>query len=59
MNRVHHSSFRKNIYPKMKEISIDTIKACSGSINPDKHSNNFELFGLDFMIDTDFNVWLI
>ena len=43
----------------MKEIAKDVVKACSGSIDPEFKGNNFEIFGLDFMIDTDFNLWLI
>lgn len=43
----------------MKKMTTDIIKACSGSIDPSFHGNNFEIFGLDFMIDADFNVWLI
>lgn len=35
------------------------MRACSGGIDPDKLVNNFEVFGLDFMIDSDCNVWLI
>lgn len=51
--------FRETILPKMKKMTTDIIKACSGSIDPSFHGNNFEIFGLDFMIDADFNVWLI
>lgn len=47
------------ILPKMKKITTDIVKACSGSIDPGFHGNNFEIFGMDFMIDEDFNVWLI
>jgi hypothetical protein len=35
------------------------MRACSGSIDPQFHLNNFEIFGLDFMIDSEFNIWLI
>ncbi len=43
----------------MRKIATDTIRACSGGIDPAKLQNNFEVFGLDFMIDADLNVWLI
>ena len=36
----------------MKKITIDIIKACSGSIDPEFKGHNFEIFGLDFMIDS-------
>ena len=35
------------------------MRACSGTIDPDKRANNFEIFGLDFMLDFEYNVWLI
>jgi tubulin polyglutamylase TTLL1 len=35
------------------------MKACSGGIDPEKLVNNFEVFGMDFMIDANYNVWLI
>ena len=28
-------------------------------MDPDTTEHNFEIFGLDFMIDSQFNVWLI
>ena len=36
----------------MKKITIDIIKASSGSIDPEFKGHNFEIFGLDFMIDS-------
>ena len=35
------------------------MKACSLLIDPEKKGHNFEIFGLDFMIDGDFHPWLI
>lgn len=52
-------NFYQNVYPKMKTIGTDAIRASSGGIDPEKLGNNFELFGLDFMIDEQLNVWLI
>lgn len=43
----------------MKLVATDAIKACSGGIDPSKLCNNFEIFGLDFMIDSNLDVWLI
>ena len=34
-------SFRKDLLPKMKKIATDTIRACSGSIDPERRENNF------------------
>jgi D-alanine-D-alanine ligase-like ATP-grasp enzyme len=35
------------------------MRACSGGIDPARLANNFELFGMDFMIDSSLEVWLI
>ena len=43
----------------MRKIAIDAIKACSIFIDPEKKGHNFEIFGMDFMIDADFHPWLI
>ena len=34
-------SFKTHLLPKMKKIATDTIRACSGSIDPQKRENNF------------------
>lgn len=33
--------FYGKVYPKMKRIATDVMKACSGGIDPDKLQNNF------------------
>lgn len=43
----------------MKKIATDSMRACSGGIDPNKLQNNFEIFGMDFMIDSNLDVWLI
>ena len=43
----------------MKEIATDAIKATYLEMDPDESQHNFEIFGLDFMIDSHFNLWLI
>lgn len=47
------------VYPKMKRIATDVIHASALNIDPERRVNNFEIFGLDFMIDSNYNVWLI
>ena len=43
----------------MKGIALDAIKATYAQLDPKRLEHNFELLGLDFMIDSKFNVWLI
>ena len=45
--------------PVIKDIVIDTFEALKNLLEPNKHPNNFELSGYDFMIDADFRVWLL
>lgn len=51
--------FETHIYPKIRNLTLDTIKATYKKINPSNKKIAFELFGLDFMIDHAFEVWLI
>lgn len=43
----------------MNAIATSAIHASALSLDPHKRTNNFEVFGLDFMIDADYKVWLI
>lgn len=43
----------------MKEIASDIVKANYMTIDHNRLKNNFEIFGLDFMIDKQFKPWLI
>ncbi len=47
------------LIPKMKEIAGLTVKSTWLGLNKENHDKNFELFGLDFMVDEDFKPWLI
>jgi len=72
-NKVSYSEFRKylkhqvkaeadfldDILPKMKELATDTIRATYNRLDSERKENNFELFGLDYMLDEDLNVYLI
>ncbi|KRX01751.1 hypothetical protein PPERSA_01621 [Pseudocohnilembus persalinus] len=51
--------FRKKILPKMKEIVALTYSSVKEKLNPNKYENCFEIFGYDFFIDADYQVWLI
>eukprot|EP00825_Cyclidium_porcatum_P008697 TRINITY_DN14346_c0_g1_i1.p1 TRINITY_DN14346_c0_g1~~TRINITY_DN14346_c0_g1_i1.p1 ORF type:complete len:216 (+),score=50.20 TRINITY_DN14346_c0_g1_i1:107-754(+) len=52
-------NFMKQIYPQIKLRAQDSVKSVFNKINPNKKEQTFELFGLDFMIDDNFQVWLI
>ena len=52
-------NFRELIIPKFKEIIEITTKASKTIINKCKKNYCFEIFGYDFMMDEDKNVYLI
>lgn len=58
-NNYSGKSLYEDIYPRIKEIATDTLKAAYGKIDPDKRLNCMEIYGLDFMIDENLKVWLI
>ena len=43
----------------MHEIVIKTFNAVRKTIDPNRRKFCFELFGYDFILDEDFNQWLI
>ncbi len=43
----------------MHEVIIKTFQAVRKQIDPFKRKHCFELFGYDFILDEDFNLWLI
>lgn len=43
----------------MKEIVRKTFAAVRKTIDPSKRKHTFELFGYDFMVDVDENLFLI
>jgi hypothetical protein len=48
-----------HLFPRMKDLIIDTILSVKKQLNPKKRKNIFELFGYDFLIDEDFRTWLL
>lgn len=47
------------IFASMKEIATNIVKSVEEVINPKQREFCFELFGLDFMIDSKFKPYLI
>lgn len=52
-------NFSQEIIPKMKEIALDCILASYKQVQGSSSLPVFEIFGLDFMIDENFKLWLI
>ena len=52
-------NFSRDIHKKLRQIIIDTIEALAPKLDPNRRKHSFELFGYDFMIDDEFNVYLI
>ena len=51
--------FWNQAYPEMKKLATDAIRSTFTKFDKNKKQFSFEIFGLDFMIDENFKVWLI
>ncbi len=51
--------FKSQIFPRMRDIIIDTYLASRKELSQKQKYHQFEFFGYDFLIDEDFRVWLI
>jgi Tubulin-tyrosine ligase family len=49
----------ENLVPQIKELIIKSMHAVRKKLDPFKRRHTFELFGYDFILDEDYNVWLI
>ena len=52
-------SVNSHIVPQMIEIILKTFSSVRKTIDPNRRKFCFELFGYDFILDEDFNTWLI
>ena len=52
-------NFREDCLPKIKEMIRLSLLATRKKLNPEGRKFCFELFGYDFIVDNDFNPWLI
>jgi len=50
---------KKNLIPQIKEIIKLTMRSAKYKINKNRRNYQFEIFGYDFMMDSDFNIFLI
>lgn len=51
--------FRKDLFPRMKELILDSVLANRQRLVDGTSRKCFELFGYDFLLDEDFRCWLI
>ena len=52
-------NIKDNLIPQIKEIIKLTMKSIKYKINKNRRNYQFEIFGYDFMIDSEFNLFLI
>ena len=50
---------KKDLMKQIKEIICLTMRSAKDKINKNGRSHQFEIFGYDFMLDSDFNLFLI
>ncbi|CAD8203545.1 unnamed protein product [Paramecium octaurelia] len=58
-NQPKKYNFYRDLYPQLIEIATISIKSVYCKLAPHKKEFNFEIFGLDFMIDSQFKPYLI
>lgn len=55
----NNGPFKDKIMPQIKKGVIASILSCKDSIFQQEHHSGHEIFGYDFMVDTNLNVWLL
>ena len=51
--------FERDMVPQINKMTTDVFRACHGKLDPKRRVNTFEVFGLDFMIDDEFKLYVI
>lgn len=51
--------FDKHILSKMKQLITISLESVKKKLNPNKRGACFEILGYDFILDAEFNTWLI
>ena len=59
VNYQNKVNFKKDIFPKIKNIIQFVFESVKFKINPLERKYSFEIFGFDFMLDCDFDPFLI
>lgn len=54
-----HVDFFADLLPQIKRLVVDSFRATHGKLDPRGRQLTFEVFGYDFMIDSEFHVYLI
>lgn len=49
----------RDLFPRMERLVTDSFRAVYNKVDPRRNQNGFEIFGYDFMIDSEFKVYLI
>lgn len=52
-------SLQDHIMPQFRKLAWHSMQSVKRTLNPNKHAYCFELFGLDFMLNADYQSWLI
>ena len=52
-------SLQADVLPQIKRLITKSLLAVAEKLDPFKRAYSFELFGYDFILDQDFNTWLI
>jgi tubulin monoglycylase TTLL3/8 len=52
-------NFNKDLLPQIKKLITDSFYATFTKIDPNRRQHSFEIFGYDFMIDSNFKVYII
>jgi hypothetical protein len=47
------------VFPQLRRIGTDIVRAAFPFIDPQRRANNFEIFGIDVMVDHECRCWLI
>lgn len=58
-SQYNYSSFYQTIIPEMKQLACKALRMANLTMDPNNARHSFELFGIDYLIDSSFKPWLI